>query len=104
MSDDHTPVADEEPEDRPDPDLDPASMPPRGDLGPMLDEPPGPINWNLLTADDAEAAWLELNQPVGQLASRHLWPARIGDPSDVAPASGTALGTERVAHALAVRV
>jgi hypothetical protein len=25
------------------------------------DEPPHPINWNLLTADEAEAEWLDLN-------------------------------------------
>ena len=80
MSDDHTPVADEEPEDRPDPDLDPASMPPRGDLGPMLDEPPGPINWNLLTADDAEAAWLELNQWVNWLRATYGLPASVIPP------------------------
>jgi hypothetical protein len=25
------------------------------------DQPLGPINWNLLTADEAEAEWLDLN-------------------------------------------
>ena len=30
--------------------------------GSMLPEPPHPINWNLLTADEAEAEWLELNK------------------------------------------
>lgn len=60
---DHTHAPAEEPDERPDPDLDPASTPePHGDLGPVLEEPPGPINWNLLTADEAEHAWLELNQ------------------------------------------
>lgn len=45
---DHTHAPAEEPDDRPDPDLDPASTPePHGDLGPVLEEPPGPINWNL---------------------------------------------------------
>ena len=47
---DHTHAPAEEPDERPDPDLDPASTPePHGDLGPVLEEPPGPINWNLLT-------------------------------------------------------
>src|SRR5699024_2696260 len=46
---DYTRAPAEEPDDRPDPDLDPASTPePHGDLGPVLEEPPGPINWNLL--------------------------------------------------------
>ena len=28
--------------------------------GPLVAEPPHPINWNLLSADDAEAEWIEL--------------------------------------------
>ena len=68
MSDDDTRALGDEPDERPDPDLDPASAPePRGDLGPVLEEPPGPINWNLLSAHDAEQAWLELNQWVNWL-------------------------------------
>ncbi|MGN6761789.1 MAG: hypothetical protein ACTHJI_10730, partial [Leifsonia sp.] len=35
--------------------------------GPALPEPPHPINWNLLTADEAEGAWLELNQWINWL-------------------------------------
>lgn len=35
--------------------------------GPLIPEPPHPINWNLLTADDAEAEWLELNKWVNWL-------------------------------------
>ncbi|GAA4486901.1 hypothetical protein [Microbacterium panaciterrae] len=46
---------------------------------PMLDEPPGPVNWNLLTADEAESHWLELNQWVNWL--RHTY----GLPSSVVP-------------------
>ena len=39
---DHTHAPAEEPDERPDPDLDPASTPePHGDLGPVLEEPPG---------------------------------------------------------------
>ena len=33
----------------------------------LLPEPPHPINWNLLTADEAEAEWLELNAWVNWL-------------------------------------
>lgn len=35
--------------------------------GPLIPEPPHPVNWNLLTADDAEAEWLELNKWVNWL-------------------------------------
>lgn len=38
---------------------------------PLIPEPPHPINWNLLTADDAEAEWLELNKWVDWL--RHTY-------------------------------
>jgi hypothetical protein len=34
---------------------------------PMLPEPPHPINWNLLTSEEAEAEWLELNTWVNWL-------------------------------------
>ena len=30
--------------------------------GPLIAEPPHPVNWNLLTADAAEVEWLELNK------------------------------------------
>ncbi len=30
--------------------------------GPLVAEPPHPINWNLLSADDAEIEWIELNR------------------------------------------
>lgn len=81
MSDDHILASGEEPESRPEPDLDPDSAPePRGDLGPVLEEPPGPINWNLLTADDAETAWLELNQWVNWLRTTYGLPASVIPP------------------------
>lgn len=35
--------------------------------GPLIAEPPHPVNWNLLTADDAEVEWLELNKWVNWL-------------------------------------
>lgn len=53
---------------------------PRGDLGPMLDEPPAPINWNLLRADEAENAWLELNQWVNWLRVTYGLPASVIPP------------------------
>ena len=63
-------------QDEPEPDLDSQG----GAVGPMLDEPPGPINWNLLTADDAEAAWLELNQWVNWLRTTYGLPAWVIPP------------------------
>ena len=47
--------------------------------GPVLEEPPRPINWNLLRAGDAEHEWLELNSWVNWL--RHTY----GLPSSVIP-------------------
>ena len=65
-------------QDEPEPDLDHGTN--RGAAGPMLDEPPGPINWNLLTADDAEAAWLELNQWVNWLRTTYGLPSSVIPP------------------------
>lgn len=47
---------------------------------PALDEPPGPVNWNLLTADQAEDAWLELNQWVNWLRTTFGLPASVVPP------------------------
>ena len=81
MSDDDTRPLVDEPDERPDPDLDPDATPePRGDIGPMLEEPPGPINWNLLSAHDAEGAWLELNQWVNWLRTTYGLPASVIPP------------------------
>ena len=81
MSDDDARAHGEEQDDRPDPDLDPASAPePRGDIGPVLEEPPGPVNWNLLSAHDAEQAWLELNQWVNWLRATYGLPAAVVPP------------------------
>ncbi|MCT3011283.1 hypothetical protein EFN05_04370, partial [Propionibacterium freudenreichii] len=63
-------------QDEPEPDLGTQG----GAVGPMLDEPPGPINWNLLTADDAEAAWLELNQWINWLRTTYGLPASVIPP------------------------
>jgi hypothetical protein len=47
---------------------------------PLLPEPPHPINWNLLTADEAEAAWLELNSWVNWLRHTYGLPATVVPP------------------------
>lgn len=54
---------------------------PGDDLGlPVLSEPPRPLNWNLLTADEAEAAWLELNSWVNWLRQTYGLPATVIPP------------------------
>jgi len=45
-----------------------------------LTEPPGPLNWNLLTADQAEPAWLELNRWVDWLRRTYGLPASVIPP------------------------
>ena len=52
----------------PDPDPDETD---EGYDDPLIAEPPHPINWNLLNADDAEVEWLELNRWVDWL--RHTY-------------------------------
>lgn len=47
---------------------------------PLLPEPPHPINWNLLTADEAEAEWLELNRWVDWLRRTYGLPAAVLPP------------------------
>ena len=47
---------------------------------PLLSEPPHPINWNLLTADEAEAEWLELNKWVHWLRHTYGLPAAVVPP------------------------
>lgn len=54
---------------------------PAADLGePLLAEPPHPINWNLLTADEAEGEWLELNKWVDWLRHAYGLPASVVPP------------------------
>ena len=43
-------------------------------------EPPRPINWNLLTADEAEAEWLDLNAWVNWLRSTYGLPPTVIPP------------------------
>lgn len=47
---------------------------------PMLAEPPHPINWNLLRADEAEHEWLELNSWVNWLRRTYGLPASVVPP------------------------
>jgi hypothetical protein len=46
----------------------------------LLAEPPHPINWNLLSADEAETAWIELNRWVNWLRRTYGLPASIIPP------------------------
>ncbi|WP_227820086.1 DUF4913 domain-containing protein [Agromyces aureus] len=51
------------------------------DLGEqLLAEPPHPVNWNLLTAEEAETAWIELNRWVNWLRRTYGLPASIVPP------------------------
>ncbi len=43
-------------------------------------EPPHPISWNLLCADDAEAEWIELNRWVNWLRRTYGLPASVVPP------------------------
>ena len=47
---------------------------------PLTPEPPHPVNWNLLTADDAEAEWVELNRWVNWLRHTYGLPASVVPP------------------------
>jgi hypothetical protein len=46
----------------------------------FLPEPPHPINWDLLTADEAEAEWLELNSWVNWLRRTYGLPSTVIPP------------------------
>jgi hypothetical protein len=48
--------------------------------GPLAAEPPHPINWNLLTADEAEVEWIELNRWVNWLRRTYGLPASVVPP------------------------
>lgn len=47
---------------------------------PVADEPPAPVNWNLLRADQAEVQWLELNAWVNWLRTTYGLPAAVVPP------------------------
>ena len=48
--------------------------------GPETPEPPHPVNWNLLTAQEAEIEWLELNAWVNWLRRTYGLPAGVIPP------------------------
>jgi len=48
--------------------------------GPLTPEPPHPINWNLLTAEEAETEWMELNRWVNWLRRTYGLPASVVPP------------------------
>lgn len=74
--------------DEPEPDLEPQTGAPEpgagearaDDFGAAVEEPPGPVNWNLLRADDAEHEWLELNGWVNWLRETYGLPAAVVPP------------------------
>ena len=47
---------------------------------PLVAEAPHPINWNLLTAEEAEIAWIDLNRWVNWLRNTYGLPASIVPP------------------------
>lgn len=46
----------------------------------LIADPPQPVNWNLLTADDAETEWLELNRWVYWLRRTYGLPVSVIPP------------------------
>jgi hypothetical protein len=54
-------------------------LPPRG-AADAAEEPPRPINWNLLTGDEAEAEWLDLNTWVNWLRATYGLPPTVIPP------------------------
>ena len=48
--------------------------------GPLTAEPPHPINWKLLTAEEAEIEWIELNRWVHWLRRTYGLPASVVPP------------------------
>lgn len=63
------------------PDSDVDQMDDDGYDEPLIAEPPQPINWNLLSAEDAEAEWLELNRWVDWLRHTYGLPASVIPPA-----------------------
>lgn len=53
--------------------------PPFGSVGPG-DPPPGPVNWNLLTADEAASEWLDLDAWVDWLRHTYGLPPTVLPP------------------------
>lgn len=63
------------------PDSDVDQMDDDGYDEPLIAEPPHPINWNLLSAEDAEAEWLEPNRWVDWLRHTYGLPASVIPPA-----------------------
>ncbi|WP_448061397.1 hypothetical protein [Cellulomonas hominis] len=83
MSDDSlTPPFPPDPDEAGEPDfedIEPDDPTPPADDG-LQPEPPHPVNWNLLTADEAETEWLELNAWVNWLRRTFGLPASVIPP------------------------
>jgi hypothetical protein len=60
--------------------IDPSGSPARTDSAESDEEPPHPINWNLLTADEAKAEWLDLNAWVNWLRTTYGLPPTVIPP------------------------
>lgn len=58
----------------------PSGSPERPGADGSVEEPPRPINWNLLTADEAEAEWLDLNAWVNWLRATYGLPPTVVPP------------------------
>lgn len=56
------------------------AAPPFEPAGSTADQPPRPINWNLLSADEAEAEWLDLNAWVRWLRTTYGLPPAVLPP------------------------
>ena len=63
------------------PDADVDQMDDDGYCEPLIAEPPHPINWNLLSSEDAETEWLELNRWVDWLRHNYGLPASVIPPA-----------------------
>ena len=50
------------------------------DDGPTKSEPPRPVNWNLLTAEEAEGEWIDLNKWVNWLRRTYGLPSSVIPP------------------------
>ena len=68
-------VAEDEFDESYDPDTEPSTAEDEGMAG-----PPGPVNWNLLTADAAEEEWLALNEWVHWLRHTYGLPVAVCPP------------------------
>lgn len=68
--------------DEPEPEIPSTEESPENSAGAeaTLDGPPGPINWNLLTSEQAEVQWLELNAWVNWLRHTYGLPVSVIPP------------------------